>query len=630
MAGQARERARYRDAGILYEAAGRLLPDPHVSVQAGHMFKEAGDFETAEEHYLVALAALPDDADLALQMGHFYKVAGRRALAVDWYRKAAGLQPSWADPLRELEGLGVPAAGDGSEAPAQGGLLPPRRQAAHAAPRDRGLLRHFGGRPCPGEPAGAVALRGVESIRGVVYSTQALRSAELLVDGAPVADAPLVPVMRQDDGADKYVFNLWHDFSSVACGDHAIEIRIAVAAGGVIRCRRDAFVGMPFREADHPDSDAVVDGCPDPATSLDTWLHGRPSTIAPVRPDFFSEPPDCILVVRADQLGDMVVSVPAFRRLRAIAPAAKIVALVTPANADLARTLGLFDAVEVMRWDGSAATDERRMTAAEEQRVAAALQRHRPDVAIDLSVSSLSRPLLFLSGAPCTIGFADPASPWLTVDVAGRSHAVRTDHEMTPHGARLLAPIDRLASMINGGGAVVAPPPDAADRLATYGLTAGNYLVIHAGGRFRFTRWPHYPALVRQLLAEVVHDLVIFGPRDDVPPDVLEDPRIQVIDRELAFADFDAILAAAAAFVGNDSGPKHLAALRGAPVVSLHSARVDRREWGQTQTGLVISRRLPCAGCSLHAWQEDECGRDYACINDIKLDEVVAAVKSVL
>ena len=60
--------------------------------------------------------------------------------------------------------------------------------------------------------------------------------------------------------------------------------------------------------------------------------------------------------------------------------------------------------------------------------------------------------------------------------------------------------------------------------------------------------------------------------------------RLRVIAGQIPFAHFDALLALRV-FVGNDSGPKHLAALRGAPVVSLHMARLNWSEWGQEMTG---------------------------------------------
>jgi ADP-heptose:LPS heptosyltransferase len=615
---------RHYDAGVLYAAAVDIMPDPRLRIQAGHMFKEAGDMAAAEEQYLAAAADLPDDADLALQLGHFCKVAGRFGEAITWYRRSVELKPDWAEPLRELDRLGVLADDQAA------GVLAIDRSIIFADPLDTVVLRQFGGQPRWGEPKGVAALRGVEAIRGICVSAAALSHAGLWVDDAWVADALVSAVQDMPGGARKHVFNIWYDFTAVERGLHRIEVRMTGAGGKQRKAWRDAYVGEPLREVDHPDSDAVVDGPAEAGISLDRWLRRRPSMIRPARARFLDRPVRSILVVRADQLGDMVVSVPALRRLRLLAPQARIVGLVTAANADLARSLALFDTVEVMSWDSNAPVGRRWMTAVEQERVEGVLQSYRFDVAIDLLVDGASRPLLALSGAPCTVGFEDSAWPWLTVGLAGHSHDVRTGHEVTPHAARLLTLVERFGTLLDSGSTTIVPDGWQAERLAAFGVRSRGYAVLHTGGRFGFSRWPGYEKLSDRLLRDTALHLVIFGRRDGVSAALLADRRVQVIDCELAFADFDALVGHAAIFVGNDSGPKHLAALRGTPVVSVHSSRAEWREWGQTQTGIVISRRLPCAGCGIHADQENECGRGYACIADIGVDEVFSAVSSLI
>ncbi len=68
----------YPGAAALYAQALLLKPaDAGIHVQAGHMFKEAGQFDRAEAHYRKAERYMPSDPDLHLQLGHFYKRAGR-------------------------------------------------------------------------------------------------------------------------------------------------------------------------------------------------------------------------------------------------------------------------------------------------------------------------------------------------------------------------------------------------------------------------------------------------------------------------------------------------------------------------------------------------------------------------
>ena len=114
------------------------------------------------------------------------------------------------------------------------------------------------------------------------------------------------------------------------------------------------------------------------------------------------------------------------------------------------------------------------------------------------------------------------------------------------------------------------------------------------------------------------------APHLPLPPD-----RFLRMGGTLPFDQFDALLSFCAVFVGNDSGPKHLASLRGANVVSIHSSRINWNEWGQEMTGTIISRKLPCAGCAIFH-DSEECGKGFACITLITPDEVYAAIAALL
>ena len=91
---------------------------------------------------------------------------------------------------------------------------------------------------------------------------------------------------------------------------------------------------------------------------------------------------------------------------------------------------------------------------------------------------------------------------------------------------------------------------------------------------------------------------------------------------------FDAIVSTARLMVGNDSGPKHLAATRGVPTISVHVGRLNWNEWGQDGRGTILSKRVPCSGCGLNDIQL--CGRDAVCVRSIGVDEVLAAAVALL
>jgi ADP-heptose:LPS heptosyltransferase len=113
--------------------------------------------------------------------------------------------------------------------------------------------------------------------------------------------------------------------------------------------------------------------------------------------------------------------------------------------------------------------------------------------------------------------------------------------------------------------------------------------------------------------------------RAALPPELTASDRLRVLDKRLPFDDFDALLSFCTVFVGNDSGPSHLASLRGANVINIYLNRHNWNEWGHENNGYIISRRVPCAGCNIHH-DPEECGKDFACIVNITPEEVFRTV----
>jgi len=257
---------------------------------------------------------------------------------------------------------------------------------------------------------------------------------------------------------------------------------------------------------------------------------------------------------------------------------------------------------------------------------------YRFDLAIDLGQGDESRALLLLSGARFLYGFKDRLAPWLDAGLDFNAHDPVNGHEILPPSRKMVLLIEGLR-MLADNQAQVLPYPHNAD-LSAYGIGAGQrFAVIHSGARLAYTRWPHFDALVRMLLDRTDLRIVLFS--DDAPTAekivaaAAGSDRLYVVAGQIPFADFEALLAHCRLFVGNDSGPKHLAALRGAPVVSLHMARLNWREWGQEMSGRIVSRRVPCAGCGI-ALDGEDCGKGFACLTHIRAEEVFAAAQDLL
>jgi len=84
------------------------------------------------------------------------------------------------------------------------------------------------------------------------------------------------------------------------------------------------------------------------------------------------------------------------------------------------------------------------------------------------------------------------------------------------------------------------------------------------------------------------------------------------------------VIERAALFLGHDSGPMHLAATAGVPIVAIFSARDRPGIWFPYQHGAeLFYHDVPCAGCGLEVCVVNQ----KKCILSIRPDAVIAACR---
>lgn len=314
-----------------------------------------------------------------------------------------------------------------------------------------------------------------------------------------------------------------------------------------------------------------------------------------------SDPAPRFLVIRRDNIGDLVCTTPLLAALRAHHPRSYIAALVNSYNRDVLAGNPHLDAVHAYGKAKHRSEGESLLrTWADRLRLARELRRERFDYAILAAPRFQPRSLRFArwAGAKHIVGFTDGAArAERSIDVAVAYGASEPRHEVEDV-FRLLAPLGIAG---RPGKLVLVPERDLLAAVHA-GLGArlpgsGPVVGVHISARKASQRWPleRFAELIGMLFARHRARVVLLWapgsernpmhPGDDEKARALaqltgERPVLAVPTFRLA--ELVAALAACDAVVCSDGGAMHLAAALGKPIVCFFgdSSPERWRPWG--------------------------------------------------
>ena len=167
------------------------------------------------------------------------------------------------------------------------------------------------------------------------------------------------------------------------------------------------------------------------------------------------------------------------------------------------------------------------------------------------------------------------------------------------------------------------------------GLAGGPFVAVAPGAAHgRAKRWPpgHFGALCRRLARELGQPCVLLGSAGEraLGAAVREhaDSGRAVVDLT-GRTDLGAligVLASAGLFVGNDSGPAHLAAALGRPGVTLFGSTSEAHSGPVGPRMRTLHRHLPCSPC----FEQDCPLGHFDCLNGLSVDGVARAASQAL
>jgi ADP-heptose:LPS heptosyltransferase len=329
-----------------------------------------------------------------------------------------------------------------------------------------------------------------------------------------------------------------------------------------------------------------------------------------------------VLAVRLDSAGDVLLTGPA---LRAIASVAEVTVLCGPNGEAAARLLPAVTAVQVWRcpWiDPHPCSFDGADVAALVEQLAA--ERHEAAVVFtSFHQSALPTALVLRLAGVRRIAAISDDYPGALLDV--RHHVDDDMHE-----------VHRALSLATAAG--FALPPDDCARLAVRrplpdvdGLVGDDpYVVVHPGASAPARAWsPDRSAGAVRALVTAGHRVVVTGAASEaVLTRRVAGTHGVDLGARLTFAELAAVLDRADVVVVGNTGPAHLAAAVGTPVVSLFAPTVPSARWCPfgVPVRLLGDQEAPCKDTRARVCPVP----GHPCLDDVMPGQVVRAVESLV
>lgn len=328
-----------------------------------------------------------------------------------------------------------------------------------------------------------------------------------------------------------------------------------------------------------------------------------------------------ILIINLLYIGDLLFSTPVFRALHVAYPEAQLDVLVRSTNLELVRHHPLL--TNIIPFDRKADARVDRYV-----RMLCDIRRERYDLVLNLHASELPSGLAAFSGAGQRVGVSVPVLRALFhVCVTERTDIHQVDAILDV--LRCLgidAPMHRGMEFWLDD----ATRQSADTRWHSAVPDDGRPAIgLNVGGSWPTKRWTveGYAAFADMLATRGYH-AVFFGGPTDLPmvQDITErmTTRPVVFTGKITLPELAAMTGRCAVFVSGDSGPMHIAASQGVPVVAIFGPSNALRYAPYGVPHVLVRSTESCLGCGQHACDH------HRCMRTITAEQVLDALMTLL
>jgi lipopolysaccharide heptosyltransferase II len=324
-----------------------------------------------------------------------------------------------------------------------------------------------------------------------------------------------------------------------------------------------------------------------------------------------------VLCVRLDTLGDVLMSGPAMRALRRSRPGRRTTLLTSPAGAAAAELMPEVDEVVVYE-----APWMKGQEPPQDAAIVETLRARAFDAAVVFTVfdqSPLPAALLcHQAGVPLRLAHCREKPYALLTDWLPEPEP---DHPTRHEVRRQLDLVATVGATTPEERLAIEVPVAARERVRPLLPEAGPWAVIHPGGTAPSRRYPIelWAEVCHTLLREHGLELVVTG--DDADRELANRLRgARSLAGELSLGELAALIAEAPLLLAGNTGPVHVAAAVGTPVVDLY-ALTNPQHTPWMVDSRVLSHDVPCRWCYGSVCREGH----HLCLRGVTPAQVVDA-----
>jgi ADP-heptose:LPS heptosyltransferase len=327
-----------------------------------------------------------------------------------------------------------------------------------------------------------------------------------------------------------------------------------------------------------------------------------------------------ILAIRIDRIGDLILTTPALRAIKETYPESFLAVLVRRYTKDIIAGLPFIDEVIV-------------------------LEEHKADELVDylrnlkFDVSLGFHPDILVNSLPCRAGIP------FRIGYGFRGTGIFLNVSLSDDRLRRVR--HEVESALEVTAKINAKPKDKALSIAVHNkseifaerffreneLVSGPVVAIHPGSRQEYIRWSkeRFAQVADRLAQEKKVKILLLGSSDEAG--LVNEVRSLMKEKStvavnLKLADLISVIKRCSLFIGNSTGPMHIAAALKVPVVAIFGnihPKDSFQEWGPWGSGnIIINKDLGCLDC-----HPGDCP-DYLCYSAVTVEDVFGAVIGLL